>query len=182
MPEIDLLANLLDDPLFLYLVTIDATCACLLGGRIWRYAKPGSTGINNAKKLFKAKERIVVIQTVDAHVGKCIRHRRWMTNKTQQELAQAVGIRFQQIQKYETGKNRVSASRLWDIASALDVPVSFFFKGLKPEADSHSPSRHLTGDILTEKETLDLLRSYYGLPVNQRRKLLDLARSMTKAA
>ncbi len=99
-----------------------------MGCRIWHYAKSGSTGIKNAKELLKEKERIAVIQTVDAHVGKCIRHRRWMTNKTQQELAQAVGIRFQQIQKYETGKNRVSASRLWDIASALDVPVSFFLR------------------------------------------------------
>ena len=52
---------------------------------------------------------------------------------TQQQLAEAVGIKFQQIQKYETGMNRVSASRLWDIAEALSVPVSFFFEGLGDE-------------------------------------------------
>jgi len=53
---------------------------------------------------------------VDVHVGKRIRHRRWMNGTTQQQLAERVGIKFQQIQKYETGMNRVSASRLWDIA------------------------------------------------------------------
>lgn len=68
---------------------------------------------------------------VDVHVGRRIRHRRWMIGMTQQQLAERVGIKFQQIQKYETGANRVSASRLWDIASTLEVPVSFFFEGLE---------------------------------------------------
>jgi len=64
---------------------------------------------------------------VDVHVGKRIRQRRWMVGVTQQQLADAVGIKFQQIQKYETGMNRVSASRLWDVARALDVSIAFFF-------------------------------------------------------
>ena len=63
---------------------------------------------------------------VDVYVGKRIRHRRWMNGTTQQQLAENVGIKFQQIQKYETGMNRVSASRLWDISNVLGVPVSFF--------------------------------------------------------
>lgn len=67
---------------------------------------------------------------VDIHVGKRIRHQRWSTGRTQQQLAENVGIKFQQIQKYETGANRVSASRLFDIAAALAVPVAFFFEGL----------------------------------------------------
>ena len=58
---------------------------------------------------------------VDVHVGKRVRHRRWMVGMTQQQLGDIVGIKFQQIQKYETGMNRVSASRLWDIADALGV-------------------------------------------------------------
>ena len=66
---------------------------------------------------------------VDVHVGKRIRHRRWMIGMTQQQLADKVGIKFQQIQKYETGANRVSASRLWEIARALEVPVERFFSG-----------------------------------------------------
>ncbi len=67
---------------------------------------------------------------VDVHVGKRIRHRRWMIGMTQQQLAEKVGIKFQQIQKYETGMNRVSASRLWDIAETLGVHIGFFFEGL----------------------------------------------------
>ena len=66
---------------------------------------------------------------VDVHVGKRIRHRRWMVGMTQQQLAEKVGIKFQQIQKYETGANRVSASRVWEIARALEVPVERFFSG-----------------------------------------------------
>ena len=71
---------------------------------------------------------------VDVHVGKRVRHRRWMVGMTQQQLGDKVGIKFQQIQKYETGMNRISASRLWDIAHAMDVPISFFFEGLEDEA------------------------------------------------
>ncbi|MGC1488114.1 MAG: helix-turn-helix transcriptional regulator, partial [Albidovulum sp.] len=71
---------------------------------------------------------------VDVHVGKRVRHRRWMVGMTQQQLADKVGIKFQQIQKYETGMNRVSASRLCDIADALGVAVSFFFEGLDSDA------------------------------------------------
>ena len=68
---------------------------------------------------------------VDQHVGKRIRHRRWLVGMTQQQLADQVGIKFQQIQKYETGANRVSASRLWDIAKSLQVDISFFFEGIE---------------------------------------------------
>lgn len=67
---------------------------------------------------------------VDVHVGKRIRKVRWLKNITQSDLAGAVGIKFQQIQKYETGANRVSASRLWDIANVLNVDVAYFFEGL----------------------------------------------------
>jgi len=118
---------------------------------------------------------------VDVHVGKRIRHRRWVSGTTQQQLADQVGIKFQQIQKYETGMNRVSASRLWDIAAALGVDVAFFFEGLDgdliPVDLAGMPS-----DILSDKEALDLLRSYYAIPENQRRRLFDLARVLSEAA
>jgi transcriptional regulator with XRE-family HTH domain len=119
---------------------------------------------------------------VDVHVGKRIRHRRWMNGTTQQQLAEAVGIKFQQIQKYETGMNRVSASRLWDIAHVLGVPVSFFFDGLDSETPATPKAGDLPGDIMTDKEALDLLRSYYAIPENQRRRLFDLARVLSEAA
>ena len=115
---------------------------------------------------------------VDAHVGKRIRHRRWMVGMTQQQLADKVGIKFQQIQKYETGMNRVSASRLWDIADALGVQIAFFFEGL---TEAQQPAR-AQGDILADKEALELVRSYYAIPEAQRRRLFDLARVLSEAA
>jgi transcriptional regulator with XRE-family HTH domain len=120
---------------------------------------------------------------VDVHVGKRIRHRRWMNGTTQQQLAEKVGIKFQQIQKYETGMNRVSASRLWDIASALGVQISFFFEGLGTDANEDlTAGTGMPGDILSDREALELLRSYYAIPENQRRRLFDLARVLSEAA
>jgi transcriptional regulator with XRE-family HTH domain len=98
---------------------------------------------------------------------------------TQQQLAARVGIRFQQIQKYETGANRISASRIWDIAAAMEVPVSFFFEGLDGQAPDTGEAR---GDILTDKEALELVRAYYLIPENQRRRLFDLARVLSEVA
>ena len=118
---------------------------------------------------------------VDVHVGKRIRHRRWLVGMTQQQLAEQVGIKFQQIQKYETGANRVSASRLWDISEALYVPVSFFFEGLDAEArTAHGDA--VPADLMGDKEALDLVRSYYAIPENQRRRLFDLARVLSDVA
>ena len=106
-----------------------------------------------------------------------------MSGTTQQQLAEKVGIKFQQIQKYETGMNRVSASRLWDIAHALGVPVSFFFDGMDEGAVAHSPAgTEMPGDILSDREALELLRSYYAIPENQRRRLFELARVLSDAA
>lgn len=115
---------------------------------------------------------------VDIHVGKRIRHRRWMIGMTQQQLGDKVGIKFQQIQKYETGMNRVSASRLWDIADTLGVTISFFFEGLS-EGDAPAAA---SNDMMAEKEALDLVRSYYAIPEAQRRRLFDLARVLSEAA
>ncbi len=68
---------------------------------------------------------------VNIHVGRRVRHCRWMRGMTQQQLGDKVGITFQKIHKYEAGTNRICASRMWDIAAALRVPVSFFFEGLE---------------------------------------------------
>ena len=127
---------------------------------------------------------------VDVHVGKRIRHRRWMIGMTQQKLGDAVGIKFQQIQKYETGMNRVSASRLWELSNALDVPVSFFFDGLNDAegaeatyaAEPRGEAGHPSADLLGDKESLDLIRAYYNIPEDQRRKIFDLTRAMGCAA
>ncbi|RMD89206.1 MAG: XRE family transcriptional regulator [Alphaproteobacteria bacterium] len=117
---------------------------------------------------------------VDVHVGKRVRQRRWMIGMTQQQLGEKVGIKFQQIQKYETGMNRISASRLWDIAEALGVPVSFFFEGLEGRADAGQSD--LPGDLLADKEALELIRCYYAIPEHQRRRLFELARVLSDDA
>lgn len=120
---------------------------------------------------------------VDVHVGQKIRQRRWLTGMTQQRLAELVGIKFQQIQKYETGANRVSASRLWDIADALDVDVSFFFEGIKSEQEqAQEVDENVPSDLLGDKEAMDLIRSYYSIPEDQRRRLFELARVLSDVA
>ena len=115
---------------------------------------------------------------VDSHVGQRVRQRRWLLGMTQQQLAEKVGIKFQQIQKYETGTNRVSSSRLWDISEVMDVPVSFSFEGLD-RIDYRVAGKK---NILEDKEALDLVRCYYAFPENQRKRLFDLARVLGDAA
>lgn len=73
---------------------------------------------------------------IDQHLGKRLRQRRRTLGLTQQQIAEAVGVRFQQIQKYECGANRISAARLWLLAKALEAPVGAFFEGLGDEADT----------------------------------------------
>ena len=137
-----------------------------------------------ARKLLRREQNValkvetVMKHPVDAHVGKRVRHRRWMIGMTQQQLADKVGIKFQQIQKYETGMNRVSASRLWDIADALGVTIAFFFEGLADGGQAVAAGQ----DMMADKEALELVRSYYAIPEAQRRRLFDLARVLSEAA
>lgn len=117
---------------------------------------------------------------VDVYVGKKIRQRRWLIGMTQQGLAEAVGIKFQQIQKYETGANRVSASRLWDIAAALGLPVAFFFDGVEEEGATATSANHSApGNLMADREAMELVRCYYAIPENQRRRLFELARVLS---
>ena len=114
---------------------------------------------------------------IDLHLGKRLRRRRRLLGLTQQQVAEVVGIRFQQIQKYECGANRISAARLWQLSEALDVPVSYFYDGL----GEYQPRRTLEqpdGDNLARKETRDLIQAYYRLGERPRRRLLDLAKSL----
>ena len=122
---------------------------------------------------------------VDIHVGQKIRRRRWMTDMTQKQLADAVGIKFQQIQKYETGANRVSASRLFEISQALSVPVSYFFEAIESEdqtevATINANESAVPADLFQGKEAIELLNCYYRWPEEQRRRLFELTKSLTK--
>jgi len=119
---------------------------------------------------------------VDLHVGKRIRHRRWIVGITQQQLAEKVGIKFQQIQKYESGANRVSASRLWDISETLAVSIDFFFEGIEKSQEKLGFGDVISVDLMGDKEALDLVRSYYSIPEHQRRRLFDLARVLSDVA
>lgn len=107
---------------------------------------------------------------IDKHVGTRIRHARWMRGKTQQDLGEAVNCKFQQIQKYETGANRVSASRLWDIANALGLPITYFFEG------TDQPDPMLS--TFPDRGSAELLRIWMSLPDRQKQALLSLAKSM----
>jgi transcriptional regulator with XRE-family HTH domain len=124
---------------------------------------------------------------IDLYVGKRLRQRRRLLGMTQQKLAEEVAIRFQQIQKYESGANRISASRLWSLARALDVPVGFFFEGLNGGEHEEGDSAERNGfhdakapaDVFASKETIDLVRAFYTLEEEPRRRLLDLAKAMS---
>lgn len=124
---------------------------------------------------------------IDLHVGKRLRRRRRLLGLTQQQLAESIGIRFQQIQKYECGANRVTASRLYELAVSLNVPVNYFFEGLaaaQGSPDGLAPSNVandrdlIAADVLSQKETLELIRAYYKLGERPRRRLLDLAKAL----
>jgi len=121
---------------------------------------------------------------IDIHLGRRLRRRRRLLGLTQQDLAEACGVRFQQIQKYECASNRMSAARLWQLADILDVTISYFYEGLTRdqyegldgERDSASNS------TMASKETQDLSQAYYRLSERPRRRLLDLAKAMTGQA
>ena len=115
---------------------------------------------------------------IDLHLGKRLRRRRRLLGMTQQQLAMQVGIRFQQIQKYECGANRISASRLWQLAEALETPMSYFYDGLSEALEQQSAPRQERSDMFSRKETLDLIQAYYQLEERPRRRLLDLAKSL----
>src|SRR5690349_13734072 len=107
---------------------------------------------------------------VDVHVGSRVRLRRTLLGMSQEKLGEAIGLTFQQVQKYERGANRIGASRLWDLSRVLDCPVSFFFEEMD-EKTTGNPSSTSNGDAtrlesreddpMNRRETLELVRAYY---------------------
>jgi transcriptional regulator with XRE-family HTH domain len=129
---------------------------------------------------------------VDVHLGKRLRLRRILLGVSQEELGKAVGLTFQQIQKYEYGVNRVGTSRLWDLSRALNCPVSFFFEDKDEQTPGASP-RNLQADsadiemqhedATSKREALMLVRAYYTIRKETvRRRILDLANSLGSLA
>ena len=115
---------------------------------------------------------------IDLHLGRRLRRRRRLLGLTQQQLAIQVGIRFQQIQKYECGANRISAARLWQLSEALETPISYFYDGLAEAMERKEQVGANGGEMFSRKETLDLIQAYYQLGERPRRRLLDLDKSL----
>lgn len=120
-----------------------------------------------------------MVHPVDSFVGQKLRNRRWMMGLTQQQLASLVGVRFQQIQKYESGVNRVSASRLWDLSQALNVSVAYFFDGYENETAIDHQEDGPSPGIMEQRETIELVRAYYGIDDQARQCLLELMKTLT---
>jgi transcriptional regulator with XRE-family HTH domain len=132
---------------------------------------------------------------IDVHVGQRIRQRRTLLGMSQEKLAEAIGLTFQQVQKYERGANRVGSSRLFDLSRVLDVPISYFFEDMEASVAAKSPSR-LMGvseaklqpyaaepDPLARRETLELVRAYYKINEPRvRKRVFELTKSLAKAS
>ncbi|MEK7511161.1 MAG: helix-turn-helix transcriptional regulator [Patescibacteria group bacterium] len=114
---------------------------------------------------------------IDVHLGRRLRRRRKFLDLTQQELADACGVRFQQIQKYECGANRMSAARLWGFAGVLGVSPQYFYEGLA-SSRSTSEERSLTKECLMSSETQELVTAFSGIDELLRRRLVELAKAM----
>ena len=119
---------------------------------------------------------------VDLHVGMRVRLRRRAVNISQERLAEALGLTFQQVQKYERGLNRVSASKLYDIARTLSAPISYFFEGLaSPDAEvlvAEPDGAEFLYDLVMTPEGLELAALFPRIDRRHRRLVLDMARAL----
>jgi transcriptional regulator with XRE-family HTH domain len=107
---------------------------------------------------------------IDVHVGKRIRLRRLFLGMNQETLANALGLTFQQVQKYEAGANRVSASRLAATAQTLGVSIPFFFADFQEDEDTRTPAERVSQARMEQPEAIELIRLYYAVPDAQLRE------------
>jgi transcriptional regulator with XRE-family HTH domain len=127
---------------------------------------------------------------IDVHVGSRVRLRRNMLGLSQEKLGEAIGLTFQQVQKYERGANRIGASRLHELSEVLGVPVSFFYDDQDPvhappvpSGFEEAPQEGFESDPLRKRETVELVDAYYGIAnVAVRRRLFDLAKALAVSA
>lgn len=127
---------------------------------------------------------------VDVHVGARLRQRRTLLGLSQEKLADAIGLTFQQVQKYERGANRIGASRLHQLARVLEVPVSYFFEELTRSTapgGSEQPGAAedavaFEHDPMSRRETLELVRAYYRIPNERvRKRVFELIKAIAGA-
>ena len=120
---------------------------------------------------------------VDVHVGARIRTRRLLVGMNQETLARNLGLTFQQVQKYEGGANRVSASRLLKIADILGVKVGYFFVGLQGSETGLSPEERIRRELMQRPETLELVRLYYAIADQRvRGQFLDMVKTVAQSS
>jgi transcriptional regulator with XRE-family HTH domain len=120
---------------------------------------------------------------IDVHVGNRIRMRRLLLGMNQETLANALGLTFQQVQKYEGGANRVSASRLSAMAEILGVPISYFFGDLQSDEAEISPEDQRWRDYLQRPETIEFIRLYYAIPDERaRQQFLEMTKALADAS
>lgn len=118
---------------------------------------------------------------IDVHVGNRIRMRRLLLGMNQETLANALGLTFQQVQKYEGGANRVSASRLSAMAEILGVPISYFFGDLRPDDAEISPEDQRWREYLQRPETIEFIRLYYAIPdLRSRQQFLEMIKTLAE--
>jgi transcriptional regulator with XRE-family HTH domain len=123
---------------------------------------------------------------VDVQVGARVRLRRNMLGLSQEKLGEAIGLTFQQVQKYERGANRIGASRLHELSRVLDVPVSFFFDDTDPVRApaipggfAEPPVEAFESDPLRRRESIELIEAYYAIDdAAVRRRMFDLAKAL----
>lgn len=148
-------------------------------------SKPGRRGATPKKPLVRPRP-------VDSHVGARVRLRRTMLGMSQEKLGHAIGLTFQQVQKYERGTNRIGSSRLYELSKVLDVPVSFFFDDMPAEIEAtvgvHKPMSldenrpEYEADTLAKRETLELVRAYYRIKSPKvRKRVFELTKTLAKA-
>ena len=134
--------------------------------------------------------RITNNNAVDVHVGKRVRLRRTLLGMSQEQLGASLNITFQQVQKYERGANRISASRLWDISQILDIKIGYFFDDMTDDTMRSSPRRFSPGesidlddenvrDPMARRETLELVRTYYSIESSKvRKRISEMVKSL----
>ena len=154
-----------------------------------REKSDGRTGPQAIRKI--SRRRVPgVSDPVDVHVGSRVRLRRTLLGLSQEKLGEAVGLTFQQIQKYERGANRIGASRMYDLAHVLDVPVSFFFEDM-PEGVKQRDAVPADGagaeqivverNPLNRRETLELVRAYYRIGnARVRKRVFELVKAVAR--
>lgn len=116
---------------------------------------------------------------LDKRLGERVRARRLEIGMSQERLAELLGVTFQQVQKYEKGMNRIAASRLYDIAEALELPIERFFEGLKGRLNKPSKHGRTLDNALATPEAVDLVLTFAAIPtVRVRRRVLQLVKTM----